>query len=262
MLTILYHRKGTARRNERVAPHAHPFWQAEWVRRGRACFVLDGQALEVGAGSGLWIPPGARHGVRYPCATSFFSIKFAGGASLPEDQAPTATVLSDAFTRAVGGALYSLLPEGEWIPPRERGPIAALLRAWTEGLAAAPGSDPAAADEGAAQKARELLGRHRPPPRSVRECADALGFSPNHLSAAYRQRFGESLKTAIDHELARRAAGLLAYGDRSVAAIAEQLDFPDAFGFSRFFKRIHGIGPLAYRREVESGKRIVPALGN
>ena len=262
MTTILYHRKGSARRNDRVAPHAHPFWQAEWVRKGRACFVLNGKTLELGPGSGLLIPPGARHRVRYPCATAFFSIKFAGGTSLPEGEPPTATILSDPFTRAVGEALHSLLPEGEWIPPQERGPIALLLRAWTEGLVNAPETETSVSDEGAARRARELLEQHVPPPRSVKECAKVLGFSPNHLSSAYRQRHGVTLKAAIDRELARRAAGLLAYGDRSVAEIAAQLAFPDAFGFSRFFKRMCGVGPLAYRRRVESGKQIAPAPGN
>jgi quercetin dioxygenase-like cupin family protein len=42
-------------------PHSHPFEQIVYIVQGRMRFVIEGQAIEVGAGSVVRVPPNAVH---------------------------------------------------------------------------------------------------------------------------------------------------------------------------------------------------------
>ncbi len=42
-------------------PHRHPFEQIVYIVRGRMRFVIDGEAIEVAAGSVVRVPPNVEH---------------------------------------------------------------------------------------------------------------------------------------------------------------------------------------------------------
>jgi len=95
---------------------------------------------------------------------------------------------------------------------------------------------------------RELVRERDGTYLSVAEAAERVGYSPGHLSARFRAEHGVSLKTFLDRERARRAAELVRYSDLSFGRIAYEMGFGDGFAFSRFFKRLHGVSPRAFRR--------------
>ena len=77
--------------------------------------------------------------------------------------------------------------------------------------------------------------------------ADRLFITPTHLSRVIRKITGRTVVHYIDQMLLMEAVWLLQTTDLSIAAVAEQLHFADQSSFGRFFTRMKGIGPKAYR---------------
>lgn len=81
--------------------------------------------------------------------------------------------------------------------------------------------------------------------------AQLLHLSANHLNTIIKEQSG---KTVLQHLHARQlleAKRLLYHTDLSVKEIAFELGFQDAAYFTRFFKRLTGTTPLAYRATSE-----------
>lgn len=88
--------------------------------------------------------------------------------------------------------------------------------------------------------------------QSVRDYAELLAVSPNHLSRAVAAALGRGAHELIADRLALEARKLLRYSDLSVAEIADYLGFAEPTHFGRFFKREIALTPNAYRRAVRS----------
>jgi AraC family transcriptional activator of pobA len=87
--------------------------------------------------------------------------------------------------------------------------------------------------------------------RDVQAYAQLLHLSANHLNTIIKEQSG---KTVLQHLHARQlleAKRLLYHTDLSVKEIAFELGFQDAAYFTRFFKRLTGTTPLAYRATSE-----------
>lgn len=259
--SILYHRKDTAAGGTQVGRHRHDFWQIEWIASGEAEFWLPGGRRRLVGGKSLFIPPGEEHAIRYRKKTAYLSIKFVLADS-EQTLSPLTTESDDDFLAGVLEALYGILPDGDWLPERTRRRTEYLLSGLLGGCAdrsvprgqtenATPSSTPVT-------RVQALLETTPTPPRSVKVLATRLGYSPNYLASAYRAAKGFSLKHSLDRETQRRAAALLAYSEKSIGQIADELGFPDIFGFSRFFRRMSGINPRAYRQQVSEDRKIVP----
>jgi len=253
--SILYHRRDFARRHDQVALHEHPCWQLEWVERGKFAmtFHADAPPLILPCGNALLIPPHQSHRIRYLARTDYLSIKFI--ADLPESFIVAGQRLHNRFTSILMKALHDYLPPGEWMDDTTRRRSEQLLGAWlqaqqdqeqTESLQPYP--------EQTAGRAQATLEDPARLVTNVKQLAELLQFTPNHLAAAYRHQFGESLKAVIDRERARRATALLAYSDKNISEISESLAFPDVYSFSRFYKRVTGKPPSAFKKELARGR--------
>ena len=77
--------------------------------------------------------------------------------------------------------------------------------------------------------------------------AARLNVSANHLNALCREHLGKSAKGVIADALAVEARRALIGSDRSVEAIGADLGFKDPSYFARFFKRMNGHSPSAFR---------------
>lgn len=81
----------------------------------------------------------------------------------------------------------------------------------------------------------------------VPELAALVGVSPSHLTALFRRATGGGVlahQTALRMGRARR---LLDASEATIAEIAHELGYPDAFYFSRQFRRHHDMSPTDYR---------------
>jgi AraC family transcriptional regulator of arabinose operon len=82
---------------------------------------------------------------------------------------------------------------------------------------------------------------------TVTDLARLVGVSPSHLTALFRRATGGGV---LAHHIALRmshARHLLDTTTATVAEIARDVGYSDAFYFSRHFRRHHGVSPTHYR---------------
>lgn len=82
----------------------------------------------------------------------------------------------------------------------------------------------------------------------VSDYAAKLGYSARTLSRACREARGLTAKQVLDEWLSLEARRLLACSDEPVAAIAAALGFDEATNFTKFFRRVAGSTPTAFRK--------------
>ncbi|MCU0795782.1 MAG: AraC family transcriptional regulator [Akkermansiaceae bacterium] len=89
--------------------------------------------------------------------------------------------------------------------------------------------------------------------RSV-DLARANGTTSEAFSASFLRSTGMTPKDYLTRRLNQEALQLVINTDLKVKQIAQRLRFNDEFYFSRFFKRLNGCSPLAYRRRIKAGR--------
>lgn len=94
-----------------------------------------------------------------------------------------------------------------------------------------------------------LLTKHFVEHHDIGFYAESIHITPFHLSRIVRQVTGRTVVDYINQMLLMEATWLLQTTNLSIAAIAERLHFSDQSSFGRFFTRMKGITPKAYRME-------------
>jgi len=84
----------------------------------------------------------------------------------------------------------------------------------------------------------------------VADYAAMLNISVSHLNAQIRAQSGKTVMMHIHERLILEAGRLLFYTDLSVKEIAYGLGFHDTSYFNRFFKKMTGLTPVAYRQKI------------
>lgn len=84
--------------------------------------------------------------------------------------------------------------------------------------------------------------------------ANALNISPVYLSRVVRQVANHTVIDYINYFLAMEASFLLQTSNLSIVQIADQLHFADLSSFSKFFSRMKGQSPRAFRERNIGGK--------
>lgn len=83
--------------------------------------------------------------------------------------------------------------------------------------------------------------------RSATYYANRLFITPKHLSHVLKETTGKTVNAWIDEAVTVGAKSLLKSTNKTVLEISEDLDFPTASYFGRYFKRQTGMTPLEYR---------------
>lgn len=78
--------------------------------------------------------------------------------------------------------------------------------------------------------------------------AEKLEYHPKYLSSLIKRETGHSGQELIDQYSALTAMTKLSYGHQSIKEISDEMDFQSQSDFGKFFKRIAGVSPLAYRK--------------
>lgn len=84
---------------------------------------------------------------------------------------------------------------------------------------------------------------------SVSQMAELTGWTPNHLNNVFRQSTGETPAAFFLRLKMGYAADLLRQSNDSIAAIALEVGFEDAYYFSRCFRRCYAMSPSQYRKK-------------
>ncbi len=95
----------------------------------------------------------------------------------------------------------------------------------------------------------ETLLRNESKRQSLTDCVRQLHVTPRTLSRACHEIRGINPKRLIDQHFAMEAKRRLVLGDETVEEIAFDLGFSEATNFVKFFKRIAGTTPEAFRQE-------------
>lgn len=191
---------------------------------------------------------------------------------LAMDEWPATTLLPAPTLREVTEAMQRLVQDFQRLdavrePPadtaRSHPMDAALVRHSAQGVLLRLGrwfSLCAAADQasGAGERAiyrlfvRELEAGFRRR-IGVADLASRLGYSESTLSRACKAAEGRSAKQVIDRRVALEAARQLVHSTASVATIGHHLGFSEATNFVKFFSRMQGLSPQAFRRSMALG---------
>nr|WP_295926521.1 helix-turn-helix domain-containing protein [uncultured Dyadobacter sp.] len=97
----------------------------------------------------------------------------------------------------------------------------------------------------------QLVNNHYLDKRTVKEYADLLSVTPNHLSQSVKAVSGKNALSYIAARLLTEAKSLLLYTHVDMAEIAYQLGFSDPANFGSFFKKNVGMSPLAFRKRKD-----------
>jgi len=96
-----------------------------------------------------------------------------------------------------------------------------------------------------------LLPKHFIEHHDIGFYADALNISTVYFSRIVRQVSGHTVMEHINNTRIMEASFLLRTSTMSIAQIADYLNFADAATFTKFFSRIKGMTPKAFREEKE-----------
>jgi len=86
--------------------------------------------------------------------------------------------------------------------------------------------------------------------KTVKDYAQFLKVTPNHLNDVVRERTGHSAGEIIRQRQVLNVKRLLLHSDLSVSEIGYQMGFKDPSYFSRFFRRAMGTNPADFRAEI------------
>lgn len=136
----------------------------------------------------------------------------------------------------------------------------AAFAEWREGLAAAPanpGTPPdanrAEGEGGLAERLKALLDAEIARGAAQVELAGRFALPRTHCNRLFKARFGVSLQTYFLNGKAERARELLA-GTMDLGTIAQEAGFFDQSHFTRVFRGLFQVSPLAYRRALRGAK--------
>ena len=99
------------------------------------------------------------------------------------------------------------------------------------------------------QNFKKLVSNHCEKERSIPFYAEQLWISPHHLSAVISKVSGHSVMYWINRAVILKAKMLLKTSGMMSYEIADQLNFPSASAFSKYFKRETGMTPGEYQNK-------------
>jgi AraC-like DNA-binding protein len=143
--------------------------------------------------------------------------------------------------------LAELEPGREEIPEVAESVLKALLGKMME--KARPKITPARGPGGLYEQFLELLEAGKPLKHTVQHYAKQLHTTPQNLNNSCRKSVDRSATAILGDFLINEAKRLLLYTTGSVAEISFALDFKDPSHFVKYFRRITGRTPQAFRRE-------------
>jgi two-component system response regulator YesN len=86
---------------------------------------------------------------------------------------------------------------------------------------------------------------------SLTDLAKKYGMSPASLSAQLKDRLQMTFSDYLTSLRIQNAKKLLQNPNASVQEVAEESGYPDYFYFTKVFKKVEGISPSKYRKELE-----------
>jgi len=256
--------------NWHVKPHKHAdLFQILCLISGNVVVHLDGSIHTMGGGQMVLVPQMAVHGFQFDPNAEGYILTMTYGlmAEVCERMGLTLTALSEPSFLTLGEddesrhtrLAFTRLDQEYRSPysPQRGALLEALLScilAWVHRRSLAGRAAPSAAapgqDVGSPHLARftQLIEAHYKTRHQVAWYASRLGITAAHLNVVCQALAGKSALRLIHERLLLEARRELIYTPRTVSTISDSLGFADPGYFTRFFKRVSGQSPKAFRR--------------
>jgi len=245
-----------------IQAHRHAdLCQLLYVHRGTARIEIEGQRLVLARPGLQVVPPLCVHGFRFSENIDGYVLTLAAPlvAQLQAQLGGGGAVLGTAATYAVGrdraylNRLFSAL-HGEYQGAQAGRDL--LMQSLVNGLGVwlsrqfiqqrtAAQLPPRGRDYFSRFSA--LVEQHYHRHDSIERLAHEVGISVAHLNATCREWAGQSALQVVHQRLLLEAKRNLIYTNQNVSQVAERLGFADAAYFSRFFRRLTGVSPKAFK---------------
>lgn len=98
------------------------------------------------------------------------------------------------------------------------------------------------------QTIKNYLDEHYTEKISLDDLAARFFINKFYLARAFKDQFGFTILTYLDHVRVTRAKQLLRFSPLTVEDIAARVGIPDPAYFSRVFKKVEGLAPGEYRK--------------
>lgn len=95
----------------------------------------------------------------------------------------------------------------------------------------------------------ELLAKHCSQHRNIEFYADAMNLSVKYISNVIKKSTGKTAGKLIEEYVMIEAQSLLATTNLTISQVSDRLHFPDSSTFGKYFKRLTGISPKAFRSQ-------------
>jgi AraC-like DNA-binding protein len=96
----------------------------------------------------------------------------------------------------------------------------------------------------------DLINQHHTTHHEVAGYASMLNITPGYLGDIIKDISGKTALSHIHERIAVEAKRMLLHTELTVKEITDELGFQDAAYFNRFFKRMAGTTPAAYRENI------------
>lgn len=246
-----------------IKPHQHAeLFQLLYVQRGHALVEIEGRHSEIHEAAIQLVPPLTVHGFRFSADIQGHVLTFGTAlvADLEQRLGAPLAVLASAACYPLGrdrtrlrGLIDTLQQEYQGSAPARAAMLQALVTALMVWISRRQqlGQAPRNRDE----RDRHLLGHylrlveaHYRQHLSVDEFAARLGITSLQLNQLCRALSGQTALQVIHQRLLLEARRNLTYTRMSIGQLSDSLGFSDPTYFARFFKRLSGQTPNAYRR--------------
>ncbi|MEK8030710.1 helix-turn-helix domain-containing protein [Ideonella sp. DXS29W] len=259
-----------------IQPHRHEaLFQILYIARGRARAWLDGAATKLVGPAAVTVPATTAHGFAFDPGIDGWVITaqephvrqlLAGDAALwPVFERPAAFAWGPGdgdAPRALGSprdaalAVEALAAEfaghERWRQAAIDAAMTRLLLALARAQPTLSAGTPAGAPAHLARYRALVDARFRLQP-SVASLAGELGISATQLNRICQAQLGRSALDVLHGRIALEAQRQLAYTHQSVKRIGMDLGFADPGYFTRFFQRLCGMSPSAWRAQAHQG---------
>ncbi len=256
-------------------PHRHTYFEACLVGdHGSGTFYIEGRPHKIGVGTLFVARPGVIHQIVNDPGPEMelYWVSFGWKVDDPsaeKSRLATAFLSSDAMVAEDDGSViasWSVLrsaASGPALGNRERLVHLASSLVLSIAIALVSESEPDDVknyEHAVARLAVRYVEDNLIRPLTLQEIAHFANVSPRHLTRLFREFTGESPIRYVLRARLDRASALLLKTSLPIKAIAEQVGFTDEAYFSRCFRKLRGVSPIAYRSTRGDGL-IVQSVG-
>lgn len=244
------------------ALHMHTFYEAHFILHGSMSYATeDGMFFDLRPGDGVLFAPLVKHIVRSTDETLVkISLTFLPEeGTMLEEYLCTSEALGFALDRQMCGDLDGILIQGSARDELSAAIVQNCLSNLICRLAALAGAEKGKALGKAVSKPRETIAvtmakqyieDNKNRLLTCREVATQCHFNEKYFGRLFKVHTGQTLLAYIHAQKLKDAKALLADETLSLREVGERLGFANEYYFNTFFRRLSGMSPGQFSRNV------------